>query len=99
MKIAAICFWCIEFIAKNFYVFCLYFSKSLKIKKCSIVSPLVNVTLKTRTKFHGNRLARFRDILHTVSKNLVSKKTRSKFQNVIFHMYPLLSFFTYIYRS
>ena len=57
---------------------------------------LVNVTLKIRTKFHGNRLVRFRDILHAVSKTLVSRKTRLKFQNVIFHMYPLLTFFTYI---
>ena len=48
---------------------------------------LVNVTLKIRTKFHSNRLVRFRDIFHTVSKNLVSK-----FQN------PLLAFFTYISR-
>ena len=45
---------------------------------------LANVTLKIRTKFHSNRLVRFRDILHTVSKNLVSRKTRLKFQNVIF---------------
>ena len=58
---------------------------------------LVNVTLKIRTKFHSNRLVRFRDILHTVSKNLVSsRKTRLKFQNVTFHMYHLLTFFTYI---
>ena len=55
--------------------------------------------LKIRTKFHGNRLIRFRDILRTVSKNLVSRKTRLKFQNVIFHMYLLLTFFTYIYRG
>ena len=60
---------------------------------------LVNVILKIRTKFHGNWLVRFRDILHTVSKNLVSSKTRLKFQNVIFHVYPLLTFFTYIYRG
>ena len=59
---------------------------------------LVNVTLKTRTKFHSNWLVRFRDILHTVSKNPVSRKTRLKFQNVIFHRYPLLTFFTYISR-
>ena len=59
---------------------------------------LVNVTLKTRTKFHSNRLVRFRDILHTVSKKLVSRETRLKFQNVIFHTYPLLTFFTYISR-
>ena len=57
---------------------------------------LVNVTLKIRTKFHSNRLVRFRDILHTVSKNRVSRKTRSKYQNVIFHIYPLLTFF-YLY--
>ena len=31
---------------------------------------LVNVILKIRTKFHSNR---FQDILHTVSKNLVSR--------------------------
>ena len=61
---------------------------------------LVNVTLKIRTKFHGNRLVRLRGILHTVSENLVSrKKTRLKFQNVIFLIYPLLTFFTYIYRG
>ena len=59
----------------------------------------VNVTLKIRTKFHGSRLVRFRDILRTVCKNLVSRKTRLKFQTVIFHMYPLLTFFTYIYRG
>ena len=57
---------------------------------------LVSVTPEIRTEFHSNRLVRFRDILHTVSKNLVSRKTRLKFQNVIFHMYPLLTFFTYI---
>ena len=58
---------------------------------------LVNVTLKIRTKFHSNRLVRFRDILHTVSKNPVSRKNATlKFQNVIFHTYPLLTFFTYI---
>ena len=51
---------------------------------------LVNVILKIRTKFHSNRLIRFRDILYTISKNLVSRKKRLKFQNVIFHMYPLL---------
>ena len=56
---------------------------------------LVNVTLKIRDKFHSNRLVRFRDILHTVSKHLVSRKTRLKLQNVIFHMYPLLTFFFY----
>ena len=59
---------------------------------------LVNVTLKIRTKFHSNRLVRFRDILHAVSTNLVSRKTRLKFQNVILHMCPLLTFFTYISR-
>ena len=60
---------------------------------------LVNVTLKILTKFHSNRLVRSRDILHTVSKNRVSRETRLKFQNVIFHMYPLLTFFTYISLS
>ena len=60
---------------------------------------LVSVTLKIRTKFHSNRLVRFRDILYTVSKNLVSRRTRSKFQNVIFHMYPLLTLFLLIYRG
>ena len=59
---------------------------------------LVNVTLKIRTKFHSNRLVTLRDILHTISKNLVSRKTRLKFQNIISHMYPLLTFFTYTYR-
>ena len=46
---------------------------------------LVNVTVKIRTKFH-------RDVLHAVSKNLVSRKTRLKFHNVILHMNPLLTF-------
>ena len=71
--------------AKNFYVFCLYFSKLLKIKKMFDRQSLVNVTLKIRTKFHSNWLVSYRDILHNVSKNPVSKKTRLKFQNVIFH--------------
>ena len=44
---------------------------------------LVDVALKIRTKFHS---------MHTVSKNLVSRETRLKFQNVIFHAYPLLTF-------
>ena len=57
---------------------------------------LVNVTLKIRTKFHSNRLVRFRDILHTVSENLVSIETRLKFQNVISHTCPSLTFF-YLY--
>ena len=57
---------------------------------------LVNVTLKIRTKFHSNRLVRFRGVLHTVSKNLVSRKTLLKFQNVTFHMYPLPTLF-YLY--
>ena len=70
-----------------------------EIVKCSIGNPLVNVTLRIRTKFHSNRLVRFRDIVHTVSKNLVSRETRLKFQNVIFHTYPLLTFFLLIYRG
>ena len=37
---------------------------------------LINVALKIRTRFHGDRLIRFRDILHTVSKNLVSREKR-----------------------
>ena len=57
---------------------------------------LVNVTLEIRTEFHSNRLVRYRDILHAVSKNLVSRKTRLKFQNVIFHMYPC---FFYLHSS
>ena len=61
--------------AKNCYVFCLYFSKLEKIKKMFDRQSLVNVRLKIRTKFHSNRLVRFRDILHNVSKNLVSRKT------------------------
>ena len=59
---------------------------------------LVNVTLKIRTKFHSNRLVRFRDVLRIVSKNLASRKTRLNFQNVIFHMYLLPTLFTYISR-
>ena len=59
---------------------------------------LVNVTLRIRTKFHSNRLVRFRDILHTVSRNLISRKARLKFRNVIFHMYHLFTFSTYISR-
>ena len=39
MKIAAICFWCVEFMPKISTVFRLYFSKLLKIKQCSIVNP------------------------------------------------------------
>ena len=99
MEIAAICFWRIELLsyAKNFYVFCLYLSKLLKIKKTFDRQSLVNVTLKIRTKFHSNRLVRFRDILHTVSENLVSRETRFKFQNVVFHVSPLL--FSLIYRG
>ena len=84
--------------AKNFYVFCLYFSKLLKIKKMFDRQSLANITLKIRTKFHSNRLLRFRDIFHTFSKNLVSRKTRLKFQNVIFHMYSFLTIFIYISR-
>ena len=84
--------------AKNFYVSCLCFSKLLKIKKMFDRQSLVNVTLKIRTKFHSNRLVRYRDILHTVSKHLVLRKTRLKFQNVVFHMYPSLTFFTYVSR-
>ena len=45
---------------------------------------LVNVTLKIRTKFYSNRLVRFRDTSHTVSRNLISRNTRFKFQNIIF---------------
>ena len=59
---------------------------------------LVNVTLKIRTKFHSNRLVTLRDILHTISKNLVSRKTRLKFQNVIFHTYLYLLFLL-VYRG
>ena len=96
MKMAAICFRRIEFMPKISTAFCLYLSKLSKIKKMFDRQSLVNVTLKTRTKFHSNRL--FRLILHIVSKNLVSRKTRLKFQNVIFHMYPSLTFF-YLYIS
>ena len=54
--------------------------------------------VKVTPSFHSNRLVRFRDNLHTVSKHLVSRETRFKFQNVIFHMYPLLTFFNYVSR-
>ena len=58
---------------------------------------LVNVTLKIRAKFHGNWLIRFRDILHTVSKSLVSRKARLKFQNVILsHVSFTYFFYSYI---
>ena len=60
---------------------------------------LVNVTLKIRTKFHSNRLVRFRDILHTVSENLVSIETRLKFQNVISRYVSFTYFFLLIYRG
>ena len=63
---------------------------------------LVNVTLKIYTKFLSNRLVRFQDILHTVSNNLVSRKTRLKFRNVIFHtyfLYHLYLLFLLIYRG
>ena len=53
MKIAAIGFLMYRIYAKNFYVFCLYFSELLKIKK--------NIRLSIpskRTNFHNNRLAR-----------------------------------------
>ena len=59
---------------------------------------LVNVTLKIRTKFHSNRFVRFRDILHTVSENLVSRETRLKFQNVHFS-YVSFTYFFFIYTS
>ncbi|KAF3427978.1 hypothetical protein E2986_11580 [Frieseomelitta varia] len=39
MKTAAICLSMCRIYAKNFYVFCLYSWKLLKIKKCSIVNP------------------------------------------------------------
>ena len=45
---------------------------------------LVNVTLEIRTEFHGDRLVRFRDILHTVSKNLVSRDSFVIFSHVPF---------------
>ena len=57
---------------------------------------LVNVTLKIRTKFHSNRLVRFRDILHTVSKNLVSRKRRFKVSERHFS-YVSLTYFFYLY--
>ena len=84
--------------AKNFYVFCSRFSKLLKILKMFDRQSLVNVTLKTRAKFHSNRLVRFRDISHAVSKIRVSRETRRKFQNVIFHAYPSLTFFLLTHR-
>ena len=93
MKIAAICFWCIEFMPK---ISTFIFFEIAKNWKIFDRQSLVNVTLKIRTKFHSNRLVRFRDILHTVSKNLTSRKTRSK--NVTFHMYHLLTLFTFISR-
>ena len=60
-------------------VFRLCFSKLLKIKNyCSIVNLEQVLRQKTRTKFRGGRLVRSRDILHSVSENLVSRKTRLK---------------------
>ena len=82
--------------AKSFYNFRFVFFEIVKNSKMLDRQSLVNVTLKIPTKFRSNRMVGFRDILHTVSKNLVSRKTRLKFQNVIFHMYPLLAFF-YLY--
>ena len=99
MKTAATCFSCIESIAKNFYVFCFCFSKLLKILKMFDRQSLVNVTLKIRAKFHSNRLVRFRGISHAVSKIRVSRETRRKFQNVIFHTYPSLTFFLLTHRG
>ena len=84
IKIAAICF---------DDVFCLLFFEIVKNLKMFDRQSLVNVTLEIRTEFHSNRLVRFRDILHTVSRNLVSSETHLKFQNVTFHMYPLLTVF------
>ena len=54
---------------------------------------LVNVTLKIRTKFHSNRLVRFRDILHTVSKNLVSRKKEFKVPERYFSYVSFTYFF------
>ena len=97
MKIAAIYFWCIEFMPENFYVF--IFFEIVKNQKMFDRQSLANVILKIHTKFDGNRLVKVRDILHTISKNLVSRKTRLKFQNVIFHMYPFYLLFLLIYRG
>ena len=58
---------------------------------------LVNVTLKIRTKFHSNRLVRYRGILHTVSKNLVSRETRLKFQKLHFSYVSFTYFFLLIF--
>ena len=79
----------------TFFVY--IFRNCWKLKNVRSSIPSKCYTKDTFTKFHGNRLVRFRDILHTVSKNLVSsRKTRLKFQNVTIHMYHLLTFFTYI---
>ena len=59
---------------------------------------LVNVTLMIRTKFHSNRLVRFRDILHAVSKDLVSRKTRLKFSERHFS-YVSFTYFFYLYTA
>ena len=84
--------------AKSFYVLSSIFFEIVKYREMFDRQSLINVRLKIRAKFHGDRLVRFRDISHTVSKNLVSRKTRLKFQNVVFHTYPLLTFFTYMSR-
>ena len=59
---------------------------------------LVNVTLKIRTKFHSKLLVKYRDILHTVSKNLVSRKTRFKVSERHFSYVSFTYFFLLIYR-
>ena len=83
--------------AKSFYVFCLYFSKLSKIRKMFARQSLVNVTLKIRTKFHSNLLVKYRDILHTVSKNLVFEKIAFKISKRHFsYVFFTYSFHLYI---
>ena len=53
---------------------------------------LVNVTLKIRAKFHSNRLVRYRNIVHTVSKNAFKVSERQ-------FLYVSFTYFFYLYIS
>ena len=55
--------------------------------------------VKIRTKFHSSRLIRFQDILHTVSKNLVSREMlKFKVSERHFSYVSFTYFFLLIYR-
>ena len=92
-------FRCIEFMSKIssfFFVYCC--SKLLKIEKILDRQSLVNVALKIRTKFHSNRLVRFRDILHVVSNNLVSRETRFQVSERRFFSHLSFTYFSSLTR-